>query len=544
MSALQPGPTLADLAVPVVPAFVRVSLAEMAADFRRPAPEDWVTVKKNPARAVYRVESEDGQLYVKVFPVRSTWDEVKARLGGGRAEREAETMTAIAARGIRVPRALAWGEERAGGRPLGSWLVTAGIPAAKVSDVIRKRLRGVATGPDRSRRSALLQSLGDLAARMHEAGIYHRDFHAANLLVRPGWDAPGATPQLVLLDLHKARVGRRPARRERVLDLGKLFHGLVWDLTRTDLFRIIDAYAPDAGRRRGRLLASVLAAAHRLEQTRLASRGRHAVRDSSGFRTERDGAQWLVARRRFEARAVADAIAGGFGGGEGDAAAPLTARSFDGGRARLARRAWLAAVGLHERGLHAPRTAALAERRSGALRRVARGVLVLEREPERRSLAELVSPDARPASEPRPTTAALARSLGRFLARLHRAGVAQDDLALDGIGVRFPCDVGGAPAGGGPDPDRVGLLLLDLERLSFAAGPLGESARVAMLGALLVDARAVLGPRAKRAALAVLATYARRAPWFVPDRAAARALGSAVATVADRARPARDGAAR
>ena len=92
----------------------------------------------------------------------------------------------------------------------------------------------------------LITDIADIAHRMHNAGMNHRDFYLCHFLVRErDWTQWKTTDplELVLIDLH--RVQRRASIPERwlVKDLGGLlFSALDAGLTRRDLLRFIQAY--------------------------------------------------------------------------------------------------------------------------------------------------------------------------------------------------------------------------------------------------------------------------------------------------------------
>src|SRR5438445_651568 len=72
-------------------------------------------------------------------------------------------------------------------------LVTAAVEPA------RDFYEHLAGAPEPARRAAV-EGAGRALRRLHDARIFHRDYHAGNLLVRE--PAPGKDPEVVLLDLH------------------------------------------------------------------------------------------------------------------------------------------------------------------------------------------------------------------------------------------------------------------------------------------------------------------------------------------------------
>lgn len=123
----------------------------------------------------------------------------------------------------------------------------------------------------------LLLAVADLAARMHAAGVYHRDFYLCHLLANAAKLAEGDV-ELAVIDLHRALVadGRAPVV-ARVRDLAALCYSAApVPLARTDIARFVGAYTGQpparAMRRQGRFWAVVAKRADRL-RARAVARG-------------------------------------------------------------------------------------------------------------------------------------------------------------------------------------------------------------------------------------------------------------------------------
>jgi hypothetical protein len=105
-----------------------------------------------------------------------------------------------------------------------------------------------------------------MVARMHEAGVIHRDLHCGNILVR----TDNETPRLVLLDLHRASRRLKLSRRTRVANLAQLFHDRYDFTTRTERLRFLKHYlkhSSAAGTLRGwQLMVEDFARRHRRRQ--------------------------------------------------------------------------------------------------------------------------------------------------------------------------------------------------------------------------------------------------------------------------------------
>ena len=90
----------------------------------------------------------------------------------------------------------------------------------------------------------LLVAVAELAARMHAAGVFHRDFYLCHLLANAAKLAEGEV-ELAVIDLHRARIKTRSgaAGDMRVRDLAALYYSAeAIPLTRTDVARFITAY--------------------------------------------------------------------------------------------------------------------------------------------------------------------------------------------------------------------------------------------------------------------------------------------------------------
>ena len=113
----------------------------------------------------------------------------------------------------------------------------------------------------------LLEAVADVAARMHGAGVFHRDFYLSHLLADAGKLADGDI-ELAVIDLHRAVVGAG-ARDARIRDLAALCYSAeAVPLARTDLARFVRSYTgippAQAVREQRRFWAAVQARADRL----------------------------------------------------------------------------------------------------------------------------------------------------------------------------------------------------------------------------------------------------------------------------------------
>lgn len=167
-------------------------------------------LKENNARTVYRFELAGVGFVVKRFkPARGTvrWRE---SLSGSRGDREAHRLRHLARHGVSVPKLGGFWSSPAGD----SGVLTVEVPGARA---LREVL---AAHPPAAILRRYLADLAALARAVHGCGLLHHDFHLGNVLL-------DAQDRLWLIDLHRARSAGVPPLRERVLNLAQLGYSLI-----------------------------------------------------------------------------------------------------------------------------------------------------------------------------------------------------------------------------------------------------------------------------------------------------------------------------
>jgi len=128
------------------------------------------------------------------------------------------------------------------GRLVAHALLTEAVPEARDLAAHLRAPKDPLISSPRARR-AVAASLGAALARLHGAGMAHRDLHARNILVR----LAAASPEVTLLDCRRGGPLRRG---DVVADLARLDRDLVGAFTRRERWAVLCAYAPDRARRR------------------------------------------------------------------------------------------------------------------------------------------------------------------------------------------------------------------------------------------------------------------------------------------------------
>lgn len=157
-------------------------------------------VKNGPHRTVYRIALPGLCIYLKHHRLPDVRAWLRQLVRPAKARMEFERALAVAARQVPTVSPVALGERSSGSGPSESFLITQGLEDTEsLSDFIEKTLPHWERQRQTRLHLLLATALGEFVARLHDAGIVHKDLHAANLLIRLG---PGDRPQLYLIDLH------------------------------------------------------------------------------------------------------------------------------------------------------------------------------------------------------------------------------------------------------------------------------------------------------------------------------------------------------
>lgn len=167
-------------------------------------------VKRSRVRTVWRLTHGGRDYYVKSYHPVGLGAWLARRLGRsgllrpGKGWLERRQLQRLRRLGVECPRPVACGEERSPDGGVLHLLVTEAVAGARP-------LAQVAfdAGLPPSRRRRLAWDFGRWLRRLHEAGVYHDDFHGGNVLVRPEGEGYG----FALLDVDRVRVWPRLSRR-------------------------------------------------------------------------------------------------------------------------------------------------------------------------------------------------------------------------------------------------------------------------------------------------------------------------------------------
>lgn len=158
------------------------------------------------------------------------------------ASHEMRALTQLSAAGIDVPKPVAY--ETKGNNPLRrkSFIVMSAVePAISLEDYAHKW-----SEKPLSMRRALINKTAEIARKIHEQGVQHRDFYICHFLLKTPQGEAAVTPENIsisVIDWHRARFKKPLPRRWRIKDLSALFFSaLSAPLTQRDYYRFLKVY--------------------------------------------------------------------------------------------------------------------------------------------------------------------------------------------------------------------------------------------------------------------------------------------------------------
>ena len=210
------------------------------ADQRFVLPDGAQVVKEGPARRVWRFETTTGGVqtafYVKECLLPEWRDCLKYLFQPSKAAREFRALGLLRERGVSVPEPLGVGVRRRGLFLERSILVTRALPDAEPLDRYVLTRIAAAGGPDVR---AFTRKFAAFVRQVHDAGLFHRDFHAANILAR----GQAQAVEFFLVDLDDVTISERLRYGERLENLGIMGRFFCPVVPRHWRLRFLESYA-------------------------------------------------------------------------------------------------------------------------------------------------------------------------------------------------------------------------------------------------------------------------------------------------------------
>lgn len=190
-------------------------------------------------------------------------------------------------KGVPTPVPLAMAERRKRRFLQDAFFITQAIaPAAPLIELI----------PEEGHKELLFQAAG-LLRQAHEAGLFHQDLHAGNILVGM------AEKKLYLIDLHRSRFLRSISRRRRLWNLAQFFYSLQAWLSPEAKKAFLQKYDDEEDIFKGRLeqgLKEIERQEARIQRRHMRSRTKRCLKESGGFSVAKDQGWQIWCRRGWK----------------------------------------------------------------------------------------------------------------------------------------------------------------------------------------------------------------------------------------------------
>jgi heptose I phosphotransferase len=172
------------------------------------------------------------------------WGEIIKNLLSGRlpvlgASNEWRALLRLKELGVDTMHPVAFGARGSNPARQHSFIITEELaPTSSLEDFCRD---WCAVPPAPTFKRTLIERVAEMARRMHQGGVNHRDFYICHFLLHLPVDY--RMPKLSLIDLHRAQVRKHTPRRWRDKDLASLhFSSLEIGLTARDRLRFLRIY--------------------------------------------------------------------------------------------------------------------------------------------------------------------------------------------------------------------------------------------------------------------------------------------------------------
>lgn len=192
-------------------------------------------------RKTYKVETEEGVLYVKIHrdvPLSRRWN-VTGRGSSSPAHIEWDAISMMRKTGFDVPEPVAFGEEiNLLGCPRRSFIITREVVGSQLDHLLEDGYPNPLGLSEREARDQVLKDVSGMIRRFHSTGFYHKDLYLCHLFVTedPRWGRP------FFIDLERVDRDFPPRRRWLVKDLAALHYSAPATVTRADRLRFLLLY--------------------------------------------------------------------------------------------------------------------------------------------------------------------------------------------------------------------------------------------------------------------------------------------------------------
>ncbi len=227
-------------------------------------------LKETPVRTAFIIPGPKGDLFLKQYKIRDFTERWKYLVVPSKARKEWQMAQQALAKGVLTPVPLAMAERRKRRLLLDALLITQAIvPSAPLIELI----------PEKGQEE-LFFGTARLLRGAHEAGLFHQDLHAGNILV--GME----DKKLYLIDLHRSRFLGSVSRRRRIWNLAQFFYSLQAWLTPEVKKAFLQRYNGEGDVFKGNIeqgLKEIARQEQGIHRRHMRSRTKRCLKESGGF---------------------------------------------------------------------------------------------------------------------------------------------------------------------------------------------------------------------------------------------------------------------
>jgi tRNA A-37 threonylcarbamoyl transferase component Bud32 len=254
------------------------------------------TLKKSPVRTVSICSGPQGELFLKQYKIRGWTEGLKYLVVPSKARKEWQIAHHALRKGIPTPVPLAMAERYKG------WFLQAALLITEAISPSYPLIELISEGGYKE----LLFPTARLLREAHEAGLFHQDLHAGNILVGM------AEKKLYLIDLHRSRFLRSLSRRKRLWNLAQFFYSLQAWLSPEDKKAFLQRYNVEEDVFKGKLeqsLKEIERQEARLHRRHMRSRTKRCLKESGGFSVATEHGWQIWCRRGWKPQGLLKIVA-------------------------------------------------------------------------------------------------------------------------------------------------------------------------------------------------------------------------------------------
>lgn len=236
-------------------------------------------IKDNTVRSGFLLKTKSPSfpdLFIKRYKFRNWAEKIKHLVVPSKALSEWRKLIEFENKGLSCPRPLAFSEKRSLGFLQSAYLIIEAITGAVP---LNEYIAQTTIGPKNKRK--LIVSLAALIRQLHDSGIYYRDLHAGNIMIRVTGDKE---PELFFIDLHRAITFPKLLPWMKIKDLAQFSNS--FQTSKTERLRFLKKYCEASSFTRESLLSfqdRINSKSRALEVIRIKSRSKRCVKKSTVF---------------------------------------------------------------------------------------------------------------------------------------------------------------------------------------------------------------------------------------------------------------------